>query len=116
MKTSIKINLASLIVRLGLMVACAFLYAVILKDCWNWFVVPLAPTVLSPLPYPMAYGLVIVFDVIATIVGTPVEDGKAMSEFSDEHPIAAAFVKPIVKVAVILILWAFAAVAHCAIG
>ena len=112
----IKANLPSLIIRLGLMVACAFLYAVVLKDCWNWFVVPLAPTVLSYLPYPMAYGLVIAFSVISSIVSTPVENGEAMSEFNDEHPIAASFVIPIVKVVVILIFWAFAAVAHCAIG
>ena len=112
----IKANLSAIVVRVARMVACGFLYAVVLKDCWNWFVVPIAPTVLSPLPYPLAYGLVIVFDVVSTIVGTPVEEGETMSKLNDEHPIAASFVKPIVKVVVILILWAFAAVAHCAIG
>ena len=112
----IKANLSAIIVRLGLMVACAFLYAVVLKECWNWFVVPLAPTVLSPLPYPLAYGLVIVLDVVSSIVATPVEDGETMSELNSEHLVAASFVKPIVKVVAILILWAFAAVAHCAIG
>lgn len=112
----IKANLSALVIRFALLVVCAFLYAVVLRDCWNWFVAPLAPTVLSPLPYPMAYGLVIALDVISSIVGTPVEDGEAMTELNSEHPVAASFVKPIVKVVAILILWAFAAVAHCAIG
>lgn len=112
----IKTNLSAFAIRLGLVVACAFLYAVVLRDCWNWFVVPLAPTVLSPLPYPMAYGIVIAIKVIATIVSAPMEDGPQMSKLSSEHPILATFVIPIVKVVTILILWAFAAVAHCVIG
>lgn len=112
----IKTNLSALAIRLGLMVACAFLYAVVIRDCWNWFVVPLAPTVLSSLPYPMAYGFVIAIQAIATIVTTPMEDGPQMSKFSSEHPILATFVIPFCKVVAILILWAFAAVAHCVIG
>ena len=111
MKASVKINFVSFIVALVSGLAASFLYAVVLRDCWNWFLVPVAPVVL--IGYGQAYGVCIAIDVVSTLVARVTDDD---TENQEAFPFLYPLLKTLARTVVILFLWGFAAIAHCAIG
>ena len=114
-KSNLSEQLLSLIVQIGLAIAASFLYAVVAQNVWGWFIVPVAPTVLSPLSFPRAYGLVMGLSVLHMLIASTAssdEDAEAQSE----HPLLWPVLKQLAKVLVVLIFWGIAAIAHVAIG
>lgn len=114
--TNIKAQLGSLILQIALMIACSFLYAVVLQSCWNWFAVPLAPSALIQIPYPLAYGLVLLIDTISVFVTKAKVGDDPETQAQGEHPIQAPILKAVAKVLVVLLMWGFAAIVHAIIG
>lgn len=111
MKASVKFNFLSFIIALVCGFAASFLYAVVLRDCWNWFLVPVTPV--AQLGYGQAYGVCIIIDVVATLVQKVTMDDP---EVEEEFPFLYPLLKTLARVIVILALWGFAAIAHCVIG
>jgi hypothetical protein len=114
-KSNLLEQILSLIVQIGLAVAVSFLYAVVVQNVWGWFIVPVAPTVLSPISFPIAYGLSIALSVFHMLVSSPSASDDDADAQAD-HPILWPVLKTIAKVLVVLIFWGIAAIAHVAIG
>lgn len=114
-KSNLLEQILSLIVQIGLAVAVSFLYAVVVQNVWGWFIVPVAPTVLSPISFPIAYGLSVALSVFHMLVSSPSASGDDADSQAD-HPILWPILKTIAKVLVVLIFWGIAAIAHVAIG
>ena len=113
MKKQIAPQLASLLLQLALAVALSFLDAVLLRDAWNWFLVPAAPGALTQLSYPAAYGIMAAIAALAAVLTTPSADKDPDQA---EHPFATPIAKTLAKAVAILAVWGFAAAAHAAIG
>lgn len=113
MKSNLKDQILSLILQVALLLGLSFLSAVLLKDCWNWFLVPVAPV--STLGYGHAYGLILLFDAVAAICAH-VRDDDEEAEKQEASPFLRPIVKALTKAVVFLLFWGVAAIAHCAIG
>lgn len=106
-------QLWSLLLQLALALALSFLDAVLLRDTWNWFLVPAAPGALAPLSYPAAYGIMVAVSAFAAVLTTPSTAGDPDQA---EHPFAHPIAKALGKAVVVLAMWGIAAAAHAAIG
>ena len=105
-----------ILAQLALTVAVCFLSALLARDAWNWFVVPLAPSALSEASYPVAFGIVMAIEAFGAIVQEAKIDERPSDSFQEAHPIAAAAAKTAVKAIGILIIWGICAIAHAIIG
>jgi hypothetical protein len=99
----------------ALVLVCSFFYAVVLRDAWNWFVVPAVPVV-QPLSYAQSYGIFVAIDVATTVFANVKSGSAAEDEASEDHPVLMAVLKALIKVVVVAIIWGFAAVVHVIVG
>lgn len=111
---NLKSQLASVPVQLALAVALGLLYAVVLRDAWNWFLVPAIPTI-PAITYPLAYGILILIDAVLVVVYDASPKTEDASNQAD-HPIAWPLTKAAAKAIVALLVWGLAAIVHAIVA
>jgi len=102
--------------QLALAIAICFLSALLARDAWNWFAVPLAPSILSEASYPAAFGIVMAIEAFGAIAQEAKIDERPSDSFQEAHPILAAAAKAAAKAIGLLLIWGICAIAHAAIG
>ena len=112
---NVKKQLWSVLFQILLLFSGSFLYALVLSRCWNWFLVPVAPTFI-PISYGQAYGLCVFFDTLFSLVYTTKVSSTEEADAQEQHPFVTPIIKTVSKVIVFLIIWAIAAIVAAIIG